>query len=199
MTFKYLDDFRKKHPISLGSVVGPVLAFAVLGLLMALAYRVGFGGGQAAAIIEENKAPRTLEFVGTISFAILLLRAAIKGPAGIPTGGLGQWFVSGLPALVVSIAASFFGITLGSSLGLLCWEEGMASCSLLSAFSGLGKSAIILGFAYLLALALTIDRSSAPKYSSESFILGYRVICALLVVMLACRSFVVFMIIGSMS
>lgn len=185
MTFKHLYHFIKDHPISLGSVLGTVLAFSCVGLAVALASRVGFNADQAAAIISENKAPKTLELVGTITLALLLLRSIAKGPSGIPNGVVGRWLITGLPSVVVSIAAAFFGVTLGSTIGFICWD--IAASQLLPE---LKNGAVLLVFSYCMALVLTADKTTAPAYAGRGFKYGYQLISFLLLLALLGRSWV---------
>lgn len=192
MTFKYLCRFIKAHPISLTSVLGTVLAFSCVGLLVALASRFGFNADQATAIISENKAPKTLELVGTVALALLLLRSIAKGPSGIPSGPVGQWLITGLPSVVVSIAATFFGVTLGSAIGFLCMD--LATSQLLNDFL---YGAVLLVFSYGMALVLTIDKNTAPAYSTRWFKYGYKTICTFLLIFLVGRSWVLLLLVSS--
>lgn len=192
MTFKYLCRFIKSHPISLASILGPVLAFSCVGLAVALASRFGFNPGQATAIISENKAPKTLELVGTVALALLLLRSIGRGPSGIPSDAAGKWLITGLPSVVVSIAATFFGVTLGSTIGFIGSDSATSQLP-----NDLFYGAALLVFSYGMALVLTIDKSTAPAYSTRWFRYGYQIFCALLLIFLIGRSWVLLLRVSS--
>ena len=184
----HLKNYVKSHPITIGSTLGTIAIFAAVGLIVSLVSRLGFNADQANAIIAENKAPKTLELVGTLSLAILLSRSIFHGPSGVPNSAARKWLIVGLPSTVVSIAAGFTGVTLGSFLGFLSCDANFTNHATSQGWVDLTYAVTMLVFSYCLALVLTIDKNTAPVYADRWFQLGYRVICFILMVILLGRS-----------
>ncbi|MDD5112576.1 MAG: hypothetical protein PHC94_01055 [Methylobacter sp.] len=195
MTFRYLQTFFAAHPISFRSMGASFLSFF---LLSALLFSVAIQGVYEKDIIEvinENRAPKTFEFLCSVALLFLSFHVARIGPiADLNTRWvhiLGVYF----PNVALGIGGAYVGTTCGVALAALVFDLPLPAPYTPSSIISLSIVYIVgLLLIYSFFVLITVNESVAPGYRTLRFSKVMRILAGVFCFLLVGRTTVLLLI-----
>ncbi|WP_415798621.1 hypothetical protein [Comamonas aquatilis] len=189
-TTEYIKNLFVKSPISWKACRFTfVFVFCLSGILISFAAFNLFGNA-AKVILGENMAPLTIELIGSAIAILLVARAVLMGPSGVPKSET----IINMANAALSFQAALFAVKLGC-FGFIGFFKyiGVNSHYLDDLGSYRFISDVVVEFfifiyAYMVFVVLTVDENTAPMFKSVFFAFGYGLICYFLLYCLIGRS-----------